>query len=775
MRFADQVAAENNTAFQENTFQITASSHAFKILSDSLYQNKELAVIRELACNAKDAHVDAGIPDVPIKITLPCELDAILVIADQGKGMSRDKLERLYTTYFESTKRDSDDDIGGFGLGSKSPFALTDNFTVTSTTPDGESTTILAYLDNGIPKVMVTNHEEGTDLPQGTEVRVTIPESRIDELIQVIYYNKRGIFDYWETFPEITLSGFATDNQKLTVSAAKENQAAKQKFSPLITADNLYVTVEDSTGYNDAYKNCVIVYGGIQYDIPEKLFRRLELEELIFNNMSVVIHIKLQTLIELSPSREYIEDCEQNAETLQQVLDSISYHVRRGLRHKLKKSFISFVRNLEKTSYGVDSVKHHKTFLAEFDAINNIPVDSLQISKLRQEKINVYSRLLQTDADKNLINAIRASADIFAIKIFGHNCEKFLDIPTSYRALREIRTELFSGPFISIIPEAKKIEDNSSPTFFNDITKVYLVTHRISVNYRNEIRDFESKVEKEEPTVLVLSGEHFGKETLYLKKFYPNIEVVRISKKFLNEYLDLDTIVIRTPAKQIEIAHIGFLGFPTLEVTKANCGEIKGHTFYVVDFNKHHFCHGRMMTLYRRYPNLKVIHITAKSQVRKTKYFQKFIENNKFIYTHSGNPFDTYTLPVHLLEQDKEFIAVGKVLKFLDGFTNLNVFYKHSYAGKRLADRLKYFVNNRKVRRFKEKYDIYWNYINEIDHYNLSLGVVIDWENNNYTIPDNLISAYRNMGAGKSRNPYIDRPAVYRDLHAIADKHGVFQ
>ena len=36
----------------------------------------------------------------------------------------------LYTTYFRSTRNNSNDSVGCLGLGSKAPFAYTDSFTV---------------------------------------------------------------------------------------------------------------------------------------------------------------------------------------------------------------------------------------------------------------------------------------------------------------------------------------------------------------------------------------------------------------------------------------------------------------------------------------------------------------------------------------------------------------------------------------------------------------------------------------------------------------------
>ncbi len=115
-----------------STFKIRTSAHAFKILSSGLYSDKIAAVLREVGCNAHDAHVAAGKPTLPIEVKLPNSIDQQFHIKDFGPGLSHDEVMNLYTTYFASTKQASNDFTGAFGLGSKSPFSYTDSFTITS-------------------------------------------------------------------------------------------------------------------------------------------------------------------------------------------------------------------------------------------------------------------------------------------------------------------------------------------------------------------------------------------------------------------------------------------------------------------------------------------------------------------------------------------------------------------------------------------------------------------------------------------------------------------
>ena len=99
------------------------------IFSATLYTYPKLATVREIICNAWDAHIAAGITDRPIEVSVA---DGRVTVRDFGYGIAHAKIGEIYGTYGNSTKRDDSTVTGGFGLGSKAPFAYTDNFEVIS-------------------------------------------------------------------------------------------------------------------------------------------------------------------------------------------------------------------------------------------------------------------------------------------------------------------------------------------------------------------------------------------------------------------------------------------------------------------------------------------------------------------------------------------------------------------------------------------------------------------------------------------------------------------
>ena len=117
----ESTITKSNAIGATTEFKIKTSATAFKILSEGLYSNKIGSMVRELICNAYDAHCAAGTKDTPIDVELPMVTNPLFRIRDYGTGLSEDDMRTIYTTYFDSTKNNDNKYIGGFGLGSKTP------------------------------------------------------------------------------------------------------------------------------------------------------------------------------------------------------------------------------------------------------------------------------------------------------------------------------------------------------------------------------------------------------------------------------------------------------------------------------------------------------------------------------------------------------------------------------------------------------------------------------------------------------------------------------
>lgn len=157
-------------------FTIRSSSKAFAVLSSGLYKNKIRAIIRELACNAVDSHRAAGNAHLPFEIHAPSALEPWFSIRDYGVGLSDTEVAHVYTVYFSSTKTDSNDYIGALGLGCKSPFSYTDNFTITAV-KSGVKRIYGAFInEKGVPSVTLM-YEADTDEHPGVEIKLNVSKT----------------------------------------------------------------------------------------------------------------------------------------------------------------------------------------------------------------------------------------------------------------------------------------------------------------------------------------------------------------------------------------------------------------------------------------------------------------------------------------------------------------------------------------------------------------------------------------------------------------------
>ena len=161
---------------QVGEFRIRNSAKAFNILSSGLYANKIRAIVREYSCNAIDSHTEANKLDTPFDVHLPNTLEPWFSVRDYGVGLDEQQVRDIFTTYFESTKNNTDELIGGLGLGSKSAFSYTDNFTIVAV-KNGVKRVFTAFInEHGVPSIAPMGEEDSNE-PNGVEIRFAVEDS----------------------------------------------------------------------------------------------------------------------------------------------------------------------------------------------------------------------------------------------------------------------------------------------------------------------------------------------------------------------------------------------------------------------------------------------------------------------------------------------------------------------------------------------------------------------------------------------------------------------
>lgn len=101
---------------------------ACQIFRDNIYTDKILAVVREWVSNAVDEHLKHGI-EQPVQTGVK---EGRFFVRDFANGLDDNGIRNVFGKYFRSTKSNSDQPIGGFGVGAKAGHCYQDVFYVTS-------------------------------------------------------------------------------------------------------------------------------------------------------------------------------------------------------------------------------------------------------------------------------------------------------------------------------------------------------------------------------------------------------------------------------------------------------------------------------------------------------------------------------------------------------------------------------------------------------------------------------------------------------------------
>ena len=169
-------------------FQIQTNGIMVKALTSRLYSNPISSVVRELASNALDANRSE-----PMEIHVPTLLDPSFRIRDKGPGLSRTSMVEVFTRFGESTKRNTNSQIGGFGLGAKSPFAIANSYTVVSSHAGTKTTYLASIGSDGMPAL----HEVSSQPTNDTGLEIIVPAKPspawVEALSQIQFFEPRPI------------------------------------------------------------------------------------------------------------------------------------------------------------------------------------------------------------------------------------------------------------------------------------------------------------------------------------------------------------------------------------------------------------------------------------------------------------------------------------------------------------------------------------------------------------------------------------------------------
>lgn len=290
---------------------IQASGKVFQLLSKNLYSNPIKSVVREISSNALDSHKNAGRADVPFDITLPDNFNSSFVVTDHGTGMSHVEMQKIYSEYLNSTKNLTNDNIGGFGLGSKSPLAYTDSFSMICAKDNIQNTYVVFFDETGATSfnLVQSTSVDSTLFKYGSGVSVVIPVQPKDFNAfkeAVLYY-----CSYFEVKPNVN------------------SNVDWFKIEDVLTVKGKSLKV-NSSGYSNVL-GITFVQGNIAYKTTECV----NTKQLPGLQNNFVVYVPIGTL-DVSLSRENLEVNQKNTSVIANTKKEIEDHISNYIAHTLQ-------------------------------------------------------------------------------------------------------------------------------------------------------------------------------------------------------------------------------------------------------------------------------------------------------------------------------------------------------------------------------------------------------------------------------------------------------
>lgn len=293
MKLANEdITIEGDALFDQQTpmtIDEASMRHIFRSLTE-IYSDPYRSIAREYAGNAYDSHIEAG-QTKPIDFYLPTPLSPNFVIRDYGVGMSREELTAVYSKYGASTKRNTNSQIGAFGLGSKSALAIVPSFIVVSVKDGKKNSIIVSKGEDGVPVFNFIDEIKSDEL-NGVAIEIPIREtSRIEKAL-------RGTFAGWP-------AGMARIDG---IPVGGEYQNADE-YTPL--GDVGFVVNQPKQNnnryhYNQDEEKLKVLVGPVSYTLDAGELREIlgnDLHNIKAPRSNIVLRLPIGS-VEFTPSRE---------------------------------------------------------------------------------------------------------------------------------------------------------------------------------------------------------------------------------------------------------------------------------------------------------------------------------------------------------------------------------------------------------------------------------------------------------------------------------------
>jgi len=489
--------AKSNIKTKSKKFGIADNGVIIDILRNRLYENKVQTSVQEYICNARDAQREVKKPEHDFIVTCPSASNPNFKVRDFGPGVSPSRIENVFILYGASTKRSSNKQTGGFGIGAKSAWSYTDSFLII-TFIDGKKRTYVAQIGSDQIGSLDLISTGKTTEKNGTEIQFAINRSDIGEFRDAIL---RAI-QFWPKRPKI-VGNEHCNLIELNIDLKHKNLGILNTMLPD------YVGLECD--------NNALIIDGIPYPISSTMLEKCEalkkLTNILRNN--VCLYIK-NGVVEISASREKIENNAKNANVLNTLSLEILNKIKTDINKQMSKAKTPF-QHFEKY-FELDE----KYNMSEFNSYGDYSVsnDKLTHKDLDKVKITICTTQDGDKINKEVMGESKSSYGLRHVKAHGltknqFNSLFFLDVKESIikqnKRIREYLAQIGTTQLLLV----ERIDGNGSifQTFKGELS----FKKSSTLKYREATKAVTEKrqIDKEKICLHIILSCH-GKNTKYI-------------------------------------------------------------------------------------------------------------------------------------------------------------------------------------------------------------------------------------------------------------------
>jgi hypothetical protein len=316
-----------------------------------LYAYPIQTLVQEYICNGRDAMRENGTWGTKaIKIGVPNKFEPTFKVRDYGCGITPDRMENIFVNYGSSTKRNSNTQTGGFGIGAKSAFAYTDSFSITSFV-DGVKYLYVAHLgdEGGVNLV----NKSATTEANGVEISIGVKTNDISSFREAV----QRCIRYWSE--PINLEGVA--------------DGELSRLKPTATLKNMTVYAGDS--------QTIYLIDGIEYPLMKNPNRYWSRNDGLDYRGTIAINIP-NGFFRIASSRERLETNDDNQTKQDVLLAECEINVTAFIRSEITNPARSLTHKIEK-----------KKQYCSFRLVSQSCIDLGNNCKLDSEVIQLHNNL----------------------------------------------------------------------------------------------------------------------------------------------------------------------------------------------------------------------------------------------------------------------------------------------------------------------------------------------------------------------------------------------